>query len=613
MSKCIRAIGALALVSALLVPSACKKKQHPGQPGALGAEADEQMPVPKEVLVHIGMKSPQQSIDTTLGLLQQLLPLPLTRDGLLDLLAQRARLPRELIDAVDITKPIWIVGMDRTQLEERDPSVMVLFLRSRGAFEKALAQKMKKTRKEGDLEVYMPKPGEVGLQPVRLQISDTHVIVPSSKRALEVADTFLRGQLMKHPPRHDLEIHLHMEHFVKTQAKDVDRSINRLVDRARSGVMRSRVAAGHKEVTDSLAKSLVRKGQAVKSTRRLLIFGDVSQQGFTLSFQGTAAKGGRLEKLIRRQQPGPPFGAGLLPASSWLYLSDRGNPEAKAEGLATWEPAIKQLFVGLKKELGQRASKAVSETLELVTGDMALALHRAPTGSGMTLSLIGKLGSAERGKAVLKQLADALGDLFKAMLANADLQLQKSFTLQRSPFAHQGATGEMFRVKVDLPSPKREQIEKTVGLPLALGIAVSGQMGLVTLGKGAEEQLKQLVEGVKSGKVENSLAASKAFVRAQSAAKHRVGLLYISLLDMVRWFEGTGVSRAEALIESIKGKAVSSAPSLDWGVDDGRRKMDFTVRLPVEHFRSLKAVIDQYMKQQTGGLLGAGKPQWRDL
>jgi hypothetical protein len=418
---------------------------------------------------------------------------------------------------------------------------------------------------------------------------------------------------MKHPPRHDLEIHVHMEHYIKTQAGDVDRSINRLVDRARTRVMRSRAAAGHKEVTDSLAKSLARKGQAIKSTRRLLIFGDVSKQGFTLSFQGAAAKGGRLEQLIRRQEPGPPFGARLMPASSWLYLSDRSNPEAKAEGLATWEPAIKRLFAGLNKDLGQRTTKAVFEALELLSGDMALALHRAPSGSGMTLSLIGKLGSTKRADAVVKQLTDALGDLLKALLANADLQLQKSFTLQRNPFEHQGAAGEIFRMKVDLPSPKREQIEKTVGLPLALGIAVSGKLGLVTLGKGAQEQLKQLVEGQKSGKVDKSLAESKAFVRAQGAAKHRVGLLYVSLLDLVRWFEGTGISRAEALIESIKGKAVRSAPSLDWGVDDGRQKMDFTLRLPVEHFRSLKAAIDQYMKQQMGGLLGSSKPQWRDL
>jgi hypothetical protein len=226
---------------------------------------------------------------------------------------------------------------------------------------------------------------------------------------------------------------------------------------------------------------------------------------------------------------------------------------------------------------------------------------------------VGKLGSADRGKAAVKQLAGALGDLMKALLANTDLQLQQSFTLQRKPFEHRGATGEMFRMKVDLPSPKREQIEKTVGLPLTLGIAVSGKLGLVTLGKGAQEQLVKLVEGEKSGKVEKSLAESKAFDRAQGAAKHRVGLIYVSLLDLVRWFEGTGVGRAEALVESIRGKEVSSAPSLDWGVDDGRQTMDVTLRLPVEHFRSLKSVIDQYIKQQTGGLLGEGRPRWRDL
>ena len=117
---------------------------------------------------------------------------------------------------------------------------------------------------------------------------------------------------------------------------------------------------------------------------RLLIAGDVSKQGFTLSFKGTAAKGGRLEKVIRRQEPGQPFGARLMPASSWLYLSDRGNPEAKAEGLAIWEPAIKKLLSGLKKDLGPRSTKAVTEALELLTGDVALALHRAPSGSGMT-------------------------------------------------------------------------------------------------------------------------------------------------------------------------------------------------------------------------------------
>ena len=49
-------------------------------------------------------------------------------------------MPRELIEAVDIGRPLWLVGLDDGQVEgDHDPLVLLLPLRSRKAFEAALA------------------------------------------------------------------------------------------------------------------------------------------------------------------------------------------------------------------------------------------------------------------------------------------------------------------------------------------------------------------------------------------------------------------------------------------------------------------------------------------
>ena len=188
----------------------------------------------------LGLRDPGRTIDEGLALVREFVPIPFNRPGVLDLFAQRAKLPREVITAIDINKPLWVVGLDEQQLgTDPDPLVMVLPLTSRKAFEQALAKKLIRAGQEGKLTLYKPKPGAVGTHPAKLLVTDTHVWAASSAKAFQVAEPFVRGTLLPRPPKHDIEIHLAVENILKVRGDDLDRKVDQAMDKMRDSARRS--------------------------------------------------------------------------------------------------------------------------------------------------------------------------------------------------------------------------------------------------------------------------------------------------------------------------------------------------------------------------------------
>jgi hypothetical protein len=612
----MRTVTMILLCALALSAAGCKSDKKQDKPGAGAAGAAiKQVAPPKELLVYVGVKNPQQTIDNTLALANQFIPLPLTREGLLDLFSQRARLPRDLIEAIDITRPFWLLGLNDKVIKDKDPAVMIFPIRSRKAFEAALHKKLKKAGAEGKLTRYVPKPGAVGQQSVKLMIEDRFVIAPTSLRALKVTEPFIRGNLLAHAPlKSDVVVHVMVKHVMEDRASEIDKTFDRAMDKVRNNMQRTG-PMDQKQVAGATEKTLQRYIDALKSTDEIRMALDVNKEQLTVSLQGDGKPGGRLAALTKRQRPGPPYAYGLLPGSSWLVLSDRGNPAAAKEGDATWRPLLKQLAKGLEPEsLRDRVTAALVAASDVLTGDFSLALHKAPTGNGMALSLVTRVTDAGKAKQALQLVAGALGLWVKATLAQAKDETLRGMRVERKGLVQGKAQGELFRLHVQMEAARREQLEKMVGLPLTLGVVFSGNTALVTAGKGAEAQLRAMADAAEQGgKLAGGLAQSPGFNRARTLALNRVGMLYVSAVDLVRWFEGTGHQEMEAIAVAIKGKQVTTAPSLDWGVDAKRKTLDLTARLPAEHFRVFAPIINELRKRGGGGLLGTSHGGWQDL
>lgn len=591
----------------------CKKERPEKAPAR--PTAPRVVPTPKSVMVFVGVKNPGRTIDDALALVRELVPLPLNRAGLLDLFAQRGRLPREMIGAIDIEKPLWIVGMDHRELgTDPDPLLMVLPLRSRKDFEEALAAKLERAGTDGKLTIYKPKPGAVGTQAARLHVTQTHVWAASSRKAFDEAEAFVHGTLIPSVPAHDIEIHIAVENILRERGADLDRRVDRTMDRIREST-KSGKGPAQEQVAGATERTVRRWLDALRTTQEAQLIADISPEQLTLTARVLAKDKGRLADLVRRQRPGPPYGYTLLPASSWLVLCDRSSPEAQAEGRKTWAPLLREMLKGLAPPRQDALVTAVTTATELFSGDYSVALHRAPTGDGIAASMVTRISDQKKALAALDQVAGALGQWIKAVLARSKEKVPQGVRVERTPFEAGEAKGALFKLHLQLPPEKQAQVERVVGVPITLGVAFSRDHGLLSLGKGAGEQLRSLAAGtdpgkVDPGKVADGLADSPPFNRARQAGTDRVGLLYVSLVDLVRWFEGTGMKELETIAAALKDEKVQAAPSLDWGVDRSRTALDVTFRLPAAHFRSFKPIVEELRRK---GLFGGRPPAWDEF
>lgn len=612
----VSARAAVLAIAVLAAPfGACKRDKGAGRGGS---EVLRPIEVPRAVLAYIGLKNPQTTIDDLLAVGKTFVPLPFDRQGLLDLLAQKAKLPREMLATIDITSTFWLVMLDEQQAGERDAGVLVFPLRSRKEFEAELAKKMDRGAAENDLVLYNPKSGAVGLQPVKLQIEDKRVFAPTSKKSLDLALPFIRANLVPHPPAYDLSVHVMVQHLLQGPGKDLDKELDRALERLRGmrapgGQASASAPVDPAPLQNATEETLRRYAEMLKTTRDLMLTADIDPQQLSLSLRAEARPDGLLHKVIARQKPGDPYGYTLLPASSWLVFSTLSNPEATAERRKTWGAAVQSLAKSAAPAYRERLQQALTALGDSFFADATMALHKGVSGSGLSLSAVSRTAGAAKAHTALEQLVGVAGDWLKAKLAEEGDAPSKEVKLEKQAFKHKGAKGTIFELTANLPPEKREQLAKLFGPKLTFGWALAGEHALFSAGKDTELQLQRMAQGVATKKVEGSLADNPAFQRARSAAPSRTGLLYVSLLDFARWFEGTGLEEAETIAAALKDKKVATAPSLDWGVNAARTQLDVSLHLPIEHFHTFKPIMDELMKKKRSSWGGpARKTKWQD-
>ena len=593
----------------LSLGAGCKKKTSKGV-AAEAKAAINKVPVPKELLAYVGLRSPGKTVDEGLALVKQFAALPFTREVLLDMLAQQAQLPRGLMGSVDVEGTFWMLGLDEKQVGDGDPSVVVFPIKDKKAFVAALEERMNKGTADKDLVTYVPKDGQVGLQKIAMVIQDKVVLFPSSKKALDVSRAFIEAALLKQKPAKDVEIHVLMEQISKSQGDALDKEIDRTVAEMKASMAKqSQGPMDQKPMADATEKTIKRWADYLKSTRELVISLEVREDKLTLSVQGEGMPGGTLDKVIKRQRVGAPVGLKRLPASSWLVIADHGNPEAAKENAGTWGPAMEAMFSEVDPKLKAQMAKTITQLAELNTGDITTALHRAPSGKGLTVSALGTVKDASRAKLAIDGLIQVFKVWIKAEIKKQKEPLPEGLEVKREEVDHKGAKGAVMSLSIPFPPDKAKEkamTESLVGLPVAMGWAFSDKEMFFTVGKEAKTQLMNLIEGKVTGK---SLADKADFKGALAESGEQIGLVYFSLVDLLRWFKGTSVEEMMPPPLRAELKDPPASPVLTWGVDKERTVMDVTLRLPAAHFLTFKPMLDMLMQASglpAGALFGGG-------
>jgi hypothetical protein len=340
----------------------------------------------------------------------------------------------------------------------------------------------------------------------------------------------------------------------------------------------------------------------------------VSSKQLTISLRGEAQPGKLLHRIVKRQQPGTPFGHRLLPDSSFLVLANLSNAEAQAESKKTWGPVLRALFKSAEgSERDKKLEAAVLGLAARLTGDATAAVHRPQGEAGVAISVVARVKEAEQARKAMEELADVVAAWASEQQTRAgsdrsdgrgsSAPLSPPLKGERRDLAHKGAKGSVVELTVPWPEDRREAARKLFGERVGLGWAFAGEHALFYLGKNAARQLELLAAGAASGKIDASLGDSAAFKRALGASPARVGMVYLSLVDFVRWFEGTGIEDGEKMAASLKGKRVASALSLDWGVNALRTQFDVSLHLPADHFLAFKPIVAELLRGRRGGLL----------
>jgi hypothetical protein len=570
------ALVGLALLTGL---PGCKKKPPPAP--ATPAPAAR----PASVTSILSLRHPQRTADELSRLSGRLSGRPYPSGAIFGLLLRHAGLPAALIDVVDRGRPWHLLSLDGQRLEQSEPAVIVLPIRSREALIDALQRRMKRVAANDGLLTYRARGGGPDAGELRLAIGAQHVAIPSGLEAHRQTRAFIETRLLRRVPEHDVELHVFYpgdggERDPARLRQQVERTVQRLRRRLNQ---RGRVA-------DEASERTVRRLVALLSSARALrLTADLSKEALVLALRASGQRGGRLATLIKRQRPGDPLGQALLPPRPWLIFADRGNPGARQEG--GWlVPLVETLVEGPQRAAIVGEARRLAESL---SGDLTLVLHRPASGGGLALAAVARSLDAEGSRralaALIRRLGRWLGDEARQRGDSGAVKVD------RRPIATPGATGEIFHFGFAEATPG-STVRRFFGERPSFAWASIEETVLFAAGREGEQQLRQMLSAAAGKPRAERLADDKGFAAARGGAG-RVGLCYLSLVELLRSWPDDALGTLRPAAASLAADDGGQAPHLSWGVDGRRREIDFTLHLPLEHLLQLEPALRAMARQ----------------
>lgn len=582
----------IVLAMALVVVPACKKKTGSSKEGT----RTEAPKPPPELLTYLALRAPAGTVDRTIGLVRNFVPLMLDRNTVVGFALQATGLPPTLVQALDLTRTGWFLALDAEMLAEPDPSLLALPIRSAAALEKVLSVHLQPLKKDtkGSLRHWRPKPGNANLAALMLSVQDGYALIPSSEKVLAKVGPYLRKALLSHRPGHDLELHVVHREDARTE-KGLRRTLDQLTRRLKR--------QGTDALQQSLTDALVRYTKLLWTAEHLTITADITAQGPVLGLTARGGgSGGELAQLIKRERTGPPLGAELLPAASWLVLARHGSPPQRGPAagglLATILDGFTQEMAPQARDRFRKAAKQLGKSL----GESStFALHRPAEQSGLGVLYVAQVVSKAGVEQSMQQFTGLLGEAIGREQNKAVKGEPKPADLKTRPLRLHGASGAVSRIAMpdSLVGDPRFSLPRVIGPDLTLAWALRGGLALFAAGKGAEAQLKHAIRILAGETAKERFVGSKRFRSAVGDSSTRNGLLYLSLVDLVRSIAGLGYAEADMLAASLAKADVQTAVSINWGVDRQRGAYQVSASVPIAHLLHFRPLLQG---------LGAGSP-----
>ena len=587
-----------------LAPGCQSKPSKPKGKGApqVGAIAPKPgVKPPKELIASFALRAPGKTLDEALALAERFTRVPLSKRGLLDLLLQRARLPRELLDTLDLNGVFWLLRFDDTTLGEREAMLVALPLRSKDRFQQLLRTRMDDKGADGELRIYRPKKGQLGLTETRLWVGPRWAVVPTSRKVFDRAKEHLRGVLLHETPKHDVELVVLMENLMRGVGKKLEQSLDTAMAQLKSTASKQAAARGRPmdpaQLTSSIERLARRYYALAKSATTLRLALDVHKG--SLKLRGVIAdnRGGALAKLLKVQRPGSPFGAGLLPKQTYGLFANRGRALVQSDA-SPLDVALNSISSAMPSPFREQFVAALKNTRKHFGDDLTVGVFRPAPKTGVTIAMVSRVLDA-------KKATNAIEQAVKVAIAWMGAEAQKAgksgpaamLKPSSRPFTVGEVQGNLLELTLPAETMKtRQSLDALLGPKLTLGWFLIKDVAVLAVGKDAEEQLKSIAVAANKdggkGKLDESLLDAPAF-RAALASRdvEPMGLVYLSLIDLVQGLEGLGIDAATPLIADLKGKKAGHAPALVWGVDGKRQELVLELTLPSEHFVHFKGFL----------------------
>jgi len=351
-----------------------------------------------------------------------------------------------------------------------------------------------------------------------------HALVCQESASLEVAREWMLRSLVAGQAKDDLAVTLTSEFMASWQETLTD-------------------------LTNSQGSALAgfarRMAARAGSIRELSIRVDLAPEAILLGVHVDAAEGGAMHGVLKRQVPGPPYAVDSMPGQTWLFYADHHSEASLAETALDVKQALAVVPVARREEV-QKAIAALAGTL---SGEVAVAT------SGAALLAAAKVRDGTAARA-------AVDALVAAITGSKEVRRDGALAV------------------VDLPFPGGFVPPLIAGRP-AVASFVQGQRLLVGVGVDAEARVKDAVAGAGDRLDKNS-----AFAKAIPDRRGRVGMLYVSVAQMLR--------SMVAAVPGVPAPAVAiGAPGilLDWAVNEARTSMEVNLRAPVEAFAALGPIL----------------------
>jgi len=515
----MKRLACLAVLAAFLNGCKCAKKADDG-------------PVPRPPTVHVwaGLAHLDKTLQSVSAMAAKFgLPAP-GKDALTRALAQETGMGVNAVGGIDLGRPVWIAWVKKEGGALAYTYVYAFPIRDEKSFRKIVSEEMDRADHEGVLKL-SPKSGKPG-KPFFAAIDRGHILVCVEAAPLKVARDFLLRTLVPAAPDSDIAITLARD-FLAGWKKDM------------AGLAEGQNAA--------LAGIVRRMAERVATVKEAKLRASISASEITVGLR-LESDSGAMQALVKRQVPGPIYGADLMPADAWLFYTDRHN----APSLAETTLDIKQALGLMPDPRKDEVSKAAVALTNALSGEVAVAAA----------------GSAVLAAGEIKDVAaarKAMDELMAAFAAPREVRRDGHLTI------------------VDLPAGF---VPPLVAGPPAIASHIERKRLLFAIGTGAEKKIRDVLAGGGA-----RLDKNASFTKATAPRDHRVGLVYLSVAQLL----GT-------MLAAVPGApAPPASPDtpgvlLDWAVDGKRTALDVRLRIPTDAFATLGPLV------QALPFMGGGRP-----